>query len=238
MPLGVVQVSQNMFDVLKRFVSPTYREEGPPEFVREMVDGLAISGEGAKPDAPIRSILELMTIGYRPATSLAILNILSDSPNLAMNGTQIARELEKRFGVQEGWFTKTRYYTDRVSKLLRLLTRLGLIQEFSRKDSRTGRMLPVYQVNPSLREPITTRLEALSRGEELSLFPFRQPERTISISQNRMNKVCPNCDVMSNSTIARYCEICGNPLQVTCRNCNATVEAIYSYCVKCGTKIT
>ena len=44
-----------------------------------------------------KSVLELMTIGHRPATTLGILRILSESPLSALHGMQIARELEKRF---------------------------------------------------------------------------------------------------------------------------------------------
>jgi len=226
-----------MFDALRLFVWPKYREEGPPEFVQSILLGRDILGEGVKLDAPARSILEMMTIGYRPVTSLAILNILNDTPNLAMHGMQIARELEKRFKVQEGWFTRTRYYTDRVGKLLPLLTRLGLVQDISRKDSRTGRIFTAYQITPSLKEQVTARLDALSQGERLSLFPSEQALKTVSSYPSDIQKECKTCGTISSSSAARYCEICGDPLQMNCKKCDTMVVAIYNYCVNCGTKL-
>src|SRR5438445_2129454 len=87
-----------------------------------------------------------------------------------MHGMQLARELERRFKVQEGWFTRTRYYTDRVGKLLPLLTKMQMIEEVVRRDTRTGRTSAAYRINPSLSQPIKSRLQALSKGEHVSLF--------------------------------------------------------------------
>ncbi len=196
-----------MFDALRLFVWPKYREEGPPEFVQSILLGRDILGEGVKLDAPARSILEMMTIGYRPVTSLAILNILNDTPNLAMHGMQIARELEKRFKVQEGWFTRTRYYTDRVGKLLPLLTRLGLVQDISRKDSRTGRIFTAYQITPSLKEQVTARLDALSQGERLSLFPSEQALKTVSSYPSDIQKECKTCGTISSSSVPETIQV-------------------------------
>jgi len=231
-----VQTSESLFDSLRRFVWPKYREEGPPEFVQSILLGRDILGEGVKLDAPTRSILEMMTIGYRPVTSLAILQVLSDTPGLAIHGMQIGRELEKRFRVQDGWFTRTRYYTDRVGKLLPLLGKLGLIMEVPRRDAKTGRTFTVYSINPSRKAPVSARLESIAKGENLLLVPFQQPQNPTPISAE-VAKRCRSCNIMSNSPVARHCEICGDPLEVTCRNCKATVEAVYNYCVSCGAKM-
>ena len=233
-----MQISESIFDSLGRFVFPKYREEGPPQFVQNILLGNDFLGEGVKIDPPTRSILEMMTIGYRPVTSLAILQTLIDTPNLALHGMQLGRELEKRFKAKEGWFTQTRYYTDRVGKLLPLLTRLELIQELTRKDSRTGRSFAAYQINPRLKEPVAARLESLSRGESLVFFPSQQTQNTVLSLPKGIEKTCKNCGVVSTSTVARYCEICGDPMQMSCRNCNSTVDAIYDYCVSCGSKIS
>ena len=189
-----------------------------------------------KLDPPTRSILEMMTIGYRPVSSLAILAILSDSPNLAMHGMQLARELEKRFKVQEGWFTRTRYYTDRVGKLLPLLTKMRMVEEVVRKDSRTGRNSSAYRINPSLSQPIRARLQALSKGEHVSLLST--PDTTI-VEQNRnqnWRKECPSCGIITSSATARYCEACGRPLKMKCAGCGTVLDAIYRYCLNCGAK--
>jgi len=189
-----------------------------------------------KLDPPTRSILEMMTIGYRPVSSLAILAILSDSPNLAMHGMQLARELEKLFKVQEGWFTRTRYYTDRVGKLLPLLTKMRMVEEVVRKDSRTGRLSSAYRINPSLSQPIRARLQALSKGEHVSLIST--PDATI-VEENQdqdWRKECPNCGIITSSAIARYCEACGRPLKTKCASCGMVLDAIYKYCLNCGAK--
>jgi len=226
----------DIFESLRPFVWPKYREEGPPEFVQNYLLGHDLSGGTMKLDPPTRSILEMMTIGYRPVSSLAILAILSDSPNLAMHGMQLARELEKRFKVQEGWFTRTRYYTDRVGKILPLLTKMRMVEEVVRKDPRTGRVSSAYRINPSLSQPIRARLQALSKGEHVSLLST--PDATIvEENQNQdWRKECPNCGIITRSAIARYCEACGRPLKMKCASCGTVLDAIYKYCLNCGAK--
>ncbi len=223
-----------IFESLRPFIWPKYREEGPPEFVQNYLLGHDLSGGTMKLDPPTRSILEMMTIGYRPVSSLAILAILSDSPNLAMHGMQLARELEKRFKVQEGWFTRTRYYTDRVGKLLPLLTKMRMVEEVVRKDVKTGRTSAAYRINPSLSQPLKARLQALSRGEHISLLSNTAP---VEVEQTQgWRKECLSCGIITSSAIARYCEVCARPLKMKCDNCGALLEAIYKYCLNCGAK--
>jgi hypothetical protein len=227
----------DIFEALRPFVWPKYREEGPPEFVQNYLLGHDLTGGRTKLEPPARSILEMMTIGYRPVSSLAILDILSDSPNLAMHGMQLARELERRFKVQEGWFTRTRYYTDRVGKLLPRLTKMQMIEELVRKDSRTGRTSAAYRINPTLSQPVKSRLQALSRGEHVSLLS-NSPATTLEVDQSReWRKECLNCGIITSSAIARYCEVCGRPLKMKCNNCRSSLEAIYKYCLNCGAKV-
>lgn len=227
----------DIFESLRPFVWPKYREEGPPEFVQNYLLGHDLTGGATKLEPPARSVLEMMTIGYRPVSSLAILDILSDSPNLAMHGMQLARELERRFKVQEGWFTRTRYYTDRVGKLLPLLTNMQMIEEVVRKDSRTGRTSAAYRINPTLSQPVKSRLQALSRGEHLSILS-NSPASSLETEQpHEWRKECVNCGIMTSSTIARYCEVCGRPLKIKCNSCGYTLEAIYKYCLNCGANL-
>lgn len=223
----------DLFESLKPFVWPKYREEGPPEFVQNYLLGHDLTGGTAKLDPPTRSILEMMTIGYRPVTSLAILDILSDSPNLAMHGMQLARALESRFKVQDGWFTRTRYYTDRVGKLLPLLTTMGMLEEVVRKDSKTGRVSAAYRIKPSPNQPLKARLQALSKGEHVSLLNV--PDTSVEPEQDReWRKECLNCGIITSSAIARYCEVCGHPLKMKCKQCGSTLEVIYKFCLNCG----
>ncbi len=157
-----------------------------------------------------------------------------------MHGMQIGRELEKRFAVQEGWFTKTRYYTDRVGKLLTLLNRLEMIREVVRKDLRGGRSFAAYQINPAATGSIKDTVARLSKGERISLFSssLREAQPSVSISMAGNQKECTECGVFVNSPSARYCERCGKPLKVGCEKCGTRVEAIHDFCLSCGYKIS
>ena len=228
----------DIFESLRPFVWPKYREEGPPEFVQNYLLGHDLTGGTAKLEPAARSVLEMMAIGYRPVSSMAILDILSDSPSLAIHGMQLARELERRFKVQEGWFTRTRHYTDRVGKLLPLLTRLQMVEEVERKDIRTGRISAAYRVNPSLSQPIKSRLQALSRGEHISLLSPTDSAVVERHQSQEWKKECLSCGIITSSAIARYCEVCGRPLKLKCNNCGSMLETIYKYCLNCGTKLT
>ena len=235
-------ISQGPFQPLKRFVFPKYHEEGPPEFVRALLLGHTFFGEDMSLSIATKTVLELMTIGYRPATTLAILHILSESPTSALSGMQIGRELEKRFDVQEGWFTRTRYYSDRVGKLLTLLTRLDFLEEVVRKDPKGGRGFTAYQIKPRLVGPVKTRISELSRGLHVSLFSTEPQVESAghrippeSFSDNP--RECVDCRIVVNSASARYCERCGKVLKLNCSSCKGGVDAIYDYCPKCGSKM-
>lgn len=226
----------DIFESLRPFVWPKYREEGPPEFVQNYLLGHDLTGGATKLEPAARSVLEMMTIGYRPVSSLAILDILSDSPNLAMHGMQLARELERRFKVQEGWFTRTRYYTDRVGKLLPLLANMQMIEEVVRKDSKTGRTAAAYRINPALSQPLKSSLQAISRGGHISLLSNSPTTMVETDKSQEWRRECLSCGIITNSAIARYCEVCGRPLKMKCNNCGSVLEAIYKYCLNCGAK--
>ncbi len=227
----------DIFESLRPFVWPKYREEGPPEFVQGYLLGHDLFGGAAKLDPTARSILEMMVIGYRPVSSFAILNVLNDSPNLALHGMQIAREIENRFKVKEGWFTRTRYYADRVGRLLPLLTSMNVVEEVVRKDSRTGRISAAYRIKNSLNQSIKARLQALSRGEHVSLLSTPQAAVVEADQAQSWRKECLNCGIVTSSAIARYCEVCGRSLKLKCNNCGTVMEVIYKYCLNCGTKM-
>ncbi len=48
---------------------------------------------------------------------------------------------------------------------------------------------------------------------------------------------CPNCS-HENSADARFCENCGQPLEVTCPNCGSPVSPQAKYCKTCGFDLT
>ena len=226
-----------IFESLRPLVWPKFREEGPPEFVHSVLLGHDLLGTASDLNASTKSVLELITLGYRPMTSLAILTILNESPNIAFHGMQIGRELEKRFKVQAGWFTKTRYNTDRIGKLLPLLVRLNLVQESVKKDPKGGRGFTGYQVHPSIASSVTERLKLLSKGEPISLFKGAPASPSPTPRDVSELKQCLSCETIIASVSARYCERCGNALTIRCQNCNNPNEATYDYCLKCGSKM-
>src|SRR5438094_953225 len=99
-----------------------------------------------------------------------------------------------------------------------------------------GRIYSAYRINPSLSQPIRARLQALSKGEHVSLLST--PDATIlEENQNQAwRKECPNCGIITSSVIARYCEACGRPLKMKCASCGTVLDAIYKYCLNCGAK--
>ncbi len=226
-----------LFDSLKSLVYPTFHEEGPPKFVNSLIVGQDLLGLGSELNPPTRSILELITLGYRPVTSLAILAVLGESPNTALGGTQIGRELEKHFKAQEGWFTKTRYYTDRVGKLLPILSSLNLVQAV-KKDPKGGRSFTGYQIHPSVVVSVKEQLRLLAAGKPISIFRSSSVPLESTTSADAGNpKNCASCEIIVASPSARYCERCAKPLTLRCQNCNSVNEAIHNYCLKCGNRI-
>ena len=117
------------YQLLKPFIWPRYYEEGPPRYLdTAFLNRSFIDAEG-KIMEPLNSILDLIIIGYRPVTSLSIFSVLVENQNKPMYGSQIGTELEKKFQLPRGWFTKARYYDTRIGKLLKILLR----QAFWRK---------------------------------------------------------------------------------------------------------
>jgi len=114
---------------------------------------------------------------------------------------------------------------------------MRMIDEVDRKDPRTGRVSPAYRVNPSLSMPLKSRLQALTRGEHVSLLSTSVPMMPEEDTKPEWKKECLDCGIMTSSPIARYCEVCRQPLKVKCGSCGSTLDAIYKYCLNCGTKM-
>ena len=124
--------------LLKEFIWPRYREEGPPKYIDIVLFGKDFIDSEGKINEPAKSILDLIVLGYRPVTSLSILETLVKNQNKPMYGSQLGAELEKRFQLPKGWFTKTRYYDTRIGKLLKLFCRLNILEETEIKHMLQG----------------------------------------------------------------------------------------------------
>jgi hypothetical protein len=227
---------QSLFETLKDFVYPDFFEKGPPYRVRGIIGGEKMM-KSLQSNQAKKSILELITLGYRPATSLTILSILSESATTALHGMHIARELERRFEVDKGWFTKTRYYTDRVGRTLQLLEALGILLEMKKTGPKGKRVFSLYQIRPELFDKVRACLQSLSERQYVSLLSGHDASRGRVLTAIPKNlKECQACGLTFNSLAARYCERCGSKLLVKCPECKKKVEA-FDFCILCGSKL-
>jgi hypothetical protein len=232
-------MDDHLFESLKPFIWPKYREEGPPRFVQSALTGDRLLSKDFAGTPVMKSILEFMTLGYKPVTILGILKILSDSNGTAVHGMEVGRQLERRFGVDEGWFTRTRYYTDRVGKMLNLMVGLGIVEEIQQKNNGNGRSLTTYKIHPSLTNSVNNLLENIVNGERVSVFANHDNNVSKLVSNEAVVPVkkCMGCSFISHSRTARYCEQCGVELKKKCSKCSSAVLARFDFCNSCGTKL-
>ena len=181
-----------------------------------------------------------MTLGYRPVTTLAILKVLYDSDGRSLHGMEVGRELERKFQVPEGYFSKSRYYTDRVGKVLSLMVRLGLVQESMLEARGNGRKYSAYRIRDSALEGVRIRLDSIANGESLSLFTNGHADLSTIPNRNEVarRRWCAGCGFQSTSSRAGYCERCGSSLNVKCERCGKMVLASFSFCNGCGARLS
>lgn len=182
---------------------------------------------------PVKSILDLVVIGYRPVTTVSILATLVENGNKPMYGTQLGNELEKRFQLPKGWFTKTRYYDNRIGKLLKLLCRLEVLEETEVIDSKSKRRYVGYHIVKTIYPAVRERILNFLQGGNLS---FLAPTTEVLKTKEEVNKIkkCSNCNALTSSPSARYCELCGSVLNFVCSMCQRETSAEYSFCIYCG----
>jgi len=223
------------YRLLKPFIWPRYYEEGPPRYM-----DIAFLSKDLGPDGkirePLKSILDLIVIGYRPVTSLSIFSALVENDNKPMYGSQIGAELEKKFELPKGWFTRTRYYDTRIGKLLKILLRQNILEEMKVKDWKTSKEYVGYRIVERIYPTLKERILSLHRGENLLILTPSAPRKE-SVKEPEKAKRCPKCNASVTSPSARYCELCGIVLRITCPNCGKETNLEYSYCLKCGKRI-
>jgi hypothetical protein len=228
-------MSEPFYQLLKPFIWPRYYEEGPPRYIdmaflsRDLID---VHG---KTKEPLKSILDLIVIGYRPVTSLSIFSILVENGNRPMYGSQIGAELEKKFQLPKGWFTKTRYYDTRIGKLLKILLRQSILEEMKVKDLRTNREYVGHRITEHIYPALKERILSLHRGESLLILTPSTPSNAVG-KKPETTRHCPNCNALITSPSAKYCELCGSPLKTNCPNCGEKMSLEYSFCLNCGTR--
>lgn len=229
-------MSEPFYQLLKPFIWPRYYEEGPPRYIdmtflsRDLID---VHG---KIKEPLKSILDLIVIGYRPVTSLSIFSILVENENKPMYGSQIGAQLEKKFQLPKGWFTKTRYYDTRIGKLLKILLRQNILEEMKVKDWKTNKEYVGHRITEHIYPVLKERILSLHRGESLLILTPSTLSNTANEKPERMRH-CPKCNALITSPSAKYCELCGGPLRTNCPSCGKEMSLEYSFCLNCGKKL-
>jgi hypothetical protein len=229
-------MSNDFYQLLKNFIWPRYCEEGPPKYIDTAFYSKDFMNNEGRIKEPAKSMLDLVVFGYRPVTSLSILATLLENQNKPMYGSQIGAQLEKKFQLPKGWFTKTRYYDTRIGKLLKILTRLDILEEKHVKDWKTNKEYIGYRISEQNYPTIKERIQTFLNGGSLS---FLTPSTSITASTQKPEKIkhCSKCDALITSPSARYCELCGTPLKIDCPKCKKPVSLEYTYCLHCGTKL-
>jgi len=228
-------MSEPFYQLLKPFIWPRYYEEGPPRYIDIAFLSKDFIGVDGRIREPLKSILDLIVIGYRPVTSLSIFSVLVENENKPMYGSQIGAQLEKKFQLPKGWFTKTRYYDTRIGKLLKILLRQNILEEMKVKDWRTNKEYIGHRITESIYPTLKERILSLHRGENLLIL---SPTATIEAINEKptIKRYCPSCNALFNSHSARYCELCGSPLRASCLNCGREMSLEYSFCLNCGSR--
>lgn len=229
-------MSNSIYQLLKPFIYPRYYEEGPPRYIDMAFLSKDFMDREGNIIEPVKSILDLIVIGYRPVTSLSIFCVLVENQNRPMWGSQIGAQLEKKFQLPRGWFTKTRYYDTRIGKLLKIFVRQGILEETKVKDWRTNKDYLGYRIVECIYPTIKEKMESFCKGERLS-FLTSPTQKNVSEKRPEIIKHCPKCNAMITSLSARYCESCGTPLRITCPNCQKEVSLEYSFCLNCGKRV-
>jgi len=224
------------YQLLKPFIWPRYYEEGPPRYIdTAFLRRDAIDAEG-KIREPLKSVLDLIVFGYRPVTSLSIFSVLVENENKPMYGFQIGAELEKKFELPKGWFTKTRYYDTRIGKLLKILLRQSILEEMKVKDWKTRKEYVGYHIAEHIFPILKERVLSLHCGTGLLLLTPSVPSNVV-IKKHEKTKHCSKCNAATASSSARYCELCGTVLKTNCPNCGKETSLEYPYCLNCGKRI-
>jgi len=229
-------MSDQFYQLLKPFIWPRYYEEGPPRYIDMAFLSKNFIDVDGKIKEPVKSILDLIVIGYRPITSLSILAVLVENQNKPMWGSQIGAQIEKRFELPKGWFTKTRYYDTRIGKLLKILQRQSVLEEVKVKDWKTNKEYIGYHIAEKIYPTVKERILSLHRGESLSILT---PSTLSNLPREKPETIkhCPKCNALITSSSAKYCELCGTLLRISCPKCKKEISLEYSFCLNCGGKL-
>lgn len=226
-------MSEPFYQLLKPFIWPRYYEEGPPRYIDIGYLSKDFIGVDGKLKEPVKSILDLIVLGYRPVTSLSIFATLVENQNKPMYGSQLGAQLEKKFQLPKGWFTKTRYYDTRIGKLLKILQRQNILEEAKVKDWKTTKEYLGYRIAENIYPAVKERITSLQHGENLFILAPSTPSGRVN-EKPEIIKHCAKCNASVTSPSAKFCELCGAPLKMSCPNCGKEMSLEYTFCLNCG----
>lgn len=226
-------MSEPFYKLLKPLIWPRYYEEGPPRYIDIGFLGKDFIDADGKIKEPLKSAIDLVVIGYRPVTSLSIFSALVENQNKPMYGSQIGAQLEKKFQLPKGWFTKTRYYDTRIGKLLKALLKQNILEEMKIKDWKTNKEYVGYRIAEHIYPTVKEKILSLHQGESLLVLTPLATNNTMK-DRPKIVKRCPKCNATTTSSSARYCELCGTPLRTNCPSCGKEMSLEYSFCLDCG----
>lgn len=226
-------MSERFYQLLRPFIYPRYYEEGPPRYIDIAFLSKDFVDVNGRIKEPLKSVLDLIVIGYRPVTSLSVFSVLVENDNRPMYGSQIGAQLEKKFQLPKGWFTRTRYYDTRIGKLLKTLLRQNILEEMKVKDWKTNKEYVGHRIAEDIYPTLKERILSLQRGESLLVLTPSTPGNAVSKKPEKITH-CPKCNTLITSPSARYCELCGIPLKANCPRCGKELSLEYSFCLNCG----
>jgi len=204
------------------FVFPRFREEGPPRNLASFMALRETEGETID-DLSLKRLAYLVLLGYRPATVSGIVSVLLENKNRAMYGSELGKALEAKFDLPRGWYTKARYYEDRLERVLRILSELGSLRQEEVKVLGTERVTAGYRLSDSL-----FQLTSHGTAVEEALL-----EADI-LGGSKTFKICKDHDFVAADPKAKHCLFCGKVLVSACLRCGKPVSPHYEYCVGCG----
>lgn len=223
-------MSHDPFETLRAIVSQRYREEGPPSYIEKFLNGDFLD-ESGKLAEPMKTALTLIVLGYRPVTSLCILVTLVEEGNKPLSGRQLGLRLEKRLGLEDGRLTKGRWFEDRISRLLKVMCKLGILTHEENLNSTRARG-EGFCIEKSVFPIIEKRMKSFMNGA--SLLPWAEEMNGVMAKEPCTVTQCSKCKSMTTSLAARYCENCGSPLTISCKKCGKEAFLRWNYCNHCG----
>jgi hypothetical protein len=212
--------------ISKWFIFPKFREEGPPSTLSSLIS-LKEDADGEVDKGSLREFGLMVLLGYRPATVLSLISVLAANDNGPMYGSQLGRALEEKFELPEGWYTRARYYEDRLGRVLRLLTILGSMSEEQVKVTGSQRVTTGYRLSGSL-----FQLVKHGAGVHRSLL------ESYMWSSSKTMRICNQHSFVTLDPGAKHCVFCGKTLVAACVACGRQVGPHYDFCVECGEKLT